>query len=1138
MVLAPYVEAESILLSGADWTLEEADVTGAKRIPARVPGNIQADLEAAHELAPLWRGAGDPRLAEVAKKDWWYRKSFVLPPTLRNKRLELVFDGVDYEYEVWLNGVQLGKGAGQFRRAKFDISQQTRPGEQNELAVRIKRMPVQLEHCFAASDMAMSGKGTPDFFVDCYAYMLKVLNDLKSTTNLSYDWGVNIYTLGIWRDVRIEASGPVAIESVQVKTSSSGNTNALVDARLELDSLIRTNIKAFVRVEGHGVDQSVSLQARVKPGVNTIDLQINVKNPALWWPRGHGAQSLYHLYADIQDTASGEVLHRKTVRFGVRDIQWRQVEGAPADFPNPYRLMVNGRAVRMMGSSLIPPDLLFGRNNERAPHLLRLAAAAGMNTLRLWGGGVPLPPSFYEMADEQGIMLSQEFPLANTVPEANPVFLANLRATITDMVRELRNHPSIVEWVGGNEVPWPAGPDHPTLQMLKAVAEKEDNRIFRATDPIEGSKHSPWSFTPHTHYDYYNNIEVMRYGEFGTQTPANLEVLRREIPSSSLWPLNNTRDPVLVRKNVLQAAFSPLDWLHKPIIDAYFGPMEKLDDIVRAGQFIGAEGLRYAVDELRRKSARIGGIITWVFNESWPNGAGTFLIDYDGRTLMNYDFLRQALEPVTLSLRYSSNLYDPRAGVEAGLWLVSDLPAASGALQWSWLARDGRGRVLARDAGSTSIAPQEARELGKVSVSPLKEQQVEPIIIELRLTDSRQKILAERVHVFGADQPFHWPLDDFLQGSTTPGYAKSTSNHSPVRVLVVADCNDARYDDMAWYLKRFGIQLDVVRATSEAFTKIAPSAEEILQKYDVVWLSPGDDLRYATLGDRLGEASLATISAATKRGVGLLVEGGWMGYEEAGFSGTALEEVLPVTLLGPDTGKRGASGAVKIAKAGSPLLTGLFETSFPDIEGHNRVLPRKGAHVILKTADGDDLLLTHDTGTGRVLGYASSLVTTTWSSGTAADWGWGLRASTEYPFFIARLLTWVSGASDAAVSRISPTTLKRRSQGIQQTQLRVSAMPKKTNTDSDILELTVENRGDMTALFCSTHPVLEYRTDIIVTNNNVSVPPRESRVISIEQGQRGTSSRTLAEAGWSISCWNTEDKTVPAEARAAPSRSG
>src|SRR4051812_32791149 len=145
---------ETLLLSGSDWliraaatdeetpaNLKRSDEEASRWIPSVVPGNVQADLERNHVLQPLWYGAGDPRLADVAKTDWWYRKEFSISDGFQGKRLKLIFDGVDFECEVWLNTHHLGVCTGQFRRFAFDVEDFVKLDQKNTLEIRIRRMP-------------------------------------------------------------------------------------------------------------------------------------------------------------------------------------------------------------------------------------------------------------------------------------------------------------------------------------------------------------------------------------------------------------------------------------------------------------------------------------------------------------------------------------------------------------------------------------------------------------------------------------------------------------------------------------------------------------------------------------------------------------------------------------------------------------------------------------------------------------------------------------------------------------------------------------------------------------------------------------------------------------------------------------
>lgn len=809
----------TLSLSGSDWYIHEdaagdglargfplADAAGPGWIPARVPGNIQSDLEAAHELKPLWYGAGDTRLAEVAQKDWWYRRDFEVPDELAGARIKLIFDGVDYACEVWLNGQRLGANAGMFRRFGFDVADIIMPGAINHLAVKIERIPEELVHILSASDGAMSGGGEnypqewgPDFFVVGINQTRQLLKDLKSPTNYGWDWGVNVYTLGIWQDARLEASGDARIEWLGVRTELHDDfRRATLRLKLEIDSLSAMAAQVVIRVAGQGAALESIHSLTLAAGENEVNIALELDEPALWWPNGQGDQPLYWLEAQLLNARSGKLQHERSTRFGVREIRWEQVEGAPADFINPYQLVINGRRVRMIGSNLLPPDLLFGRMDERGPRLIQLAHQAGMNSLRVWGGGVFPSEAMLELADELGIMLSQEFPMSSCRPETDAVFLANLEATVSQLVKRYRNCACIIEWSGGNEMWWFQGDDHAALHLLERVVAENDDRLFRATCPIQGARHSPWHYDPETHYAHYDDEalldtgwrrgehKMMRYGEFGCHSLAHLEVWQREIPPADQWPHYDENNPVLIRKNLAQAVFTKEHWLLKSILDSQFGAIATLEALVKAGQYLGAHGLRYAVDALRRRGARIGGLATWVFNEPWPNGGGPYLVDYDGRPLMIYDFQIQALAPLSLSLKHESNLYDPAAGLDVELWLVSDAPTPTRDLRWRWLLRDATGQELARDEGGVSIEPLQAIHLGAVRSGALDEDSAGLLLVELQLHSSEGELLTERLHIFGSSAAAA-PLAGLIS-EAAPGLARTR--------LEVTDCRHEQAGDL------------------------------------------------------------------------------------------------------------------------------------------------------------------------------------------------------------------------------------------------------------------------------------------------------------------------------------------------------
>lgn len=797
---AALISETPLSLGGSDWWLQEdAAGVGIKKryfetsvtgwIPAQVPGNVQDDLERAHKLRPIFYGATDPNLYEVAQRDWWYRKDFRVPETFQGKTLTLVFDGVDERCEVWLNGSKIGGNAGMFRRFEFDITKLVRPGQTNQLAVWIARMPAELVPYIINSD----GPGEKDPFGP-FGFMTavnrtrEVLKDLKTPGNFSYDWAFNVWTLGVWKDVRLEATGPARIQWTRVESSVTKDfKSAVVNATLEIESQSEQPVRASFQISGQGATEASTVEAVLKPGTNFIAAAIPIKNPALWWPAGHGAQPLYRLEAKVV-SQNGEVSDSRAVRFGIRDIQWVHTEGAPTNFINRYQLVINGRKVRTIGTGLILPGVLPVRVSDHNLQLLHQAKASGMNTLRInGGGGGPLfNEAWYNLADELGIMIQWEFPIGNSTegrPETDDAFLRNLEISCRSMIKEIRNHPSIIEFGGGNEMEWDEASKHPALQVMRKVLAEETIGLFRATSPDLGGKHCPWDFdilggntgerweampnlgyvASYSHYNSFlqstkdGHTETMSYSEFGTCSPAHLEVWHREAPLASQWPLDDVDDPVLVRKNATRAVFSPEHWLVKKRIETVFGPLDNLPEVIAAGQYLGADGLRYTYDELRRRGLRMANITSHCYSEPHPNLAGSYLVDYSGRTLMNYDFLKQAMTPISLSLRIGDAFYKPSVGVEAELSIVSDAAEAIRGVRWSWLARDRQGKVFNRGSGAADLQPLQVQQLGKVNFKLPEAAAQGLVFVELRVEAADGKLLTERVQIFGergAKPPF------------------------------------------------------------------------------------------------------------------------------------------------------------------------------------------------------------------------------------------------------------------------------------------------------------------------------------------------------------------------------------------------
>jgi beta-mannosidase len=1055
----------TMLLSGSDWLIHAADGTALPNdtgwLSARVPGNIQSDLENRHLLDPLSYGAGDPRLEEVCQKDWWYKKNFIAPATVSGKRNVLVFDGVDYSCQVWLNGRLLGKNAGMFRRFEFDVTDIVLPGKNNVLAVKVDKIPDELLPYIVGSNGKNSGAGTDYYFLNGINKTRKTLKDLKTATNFGWDWGTNIWTLGIWKDVRFESTSASRIQWTRVRSElSDAYKTANISVMLNVNTSGNAGVgKLKLRLKGNGSDKATISNVSLREGDNVLTGTIRLQDPALWWPNGQGAQPLYTVESILQ-AGDGSILDSVSTRFGIRELTWGEVDDAPKNVPQdatkapglsrPNRLYVNGRAVRMLGCNLAPPNLYPGNIMENGPKLIQLAHDAHINTLRLNGAGLILPEKMFDLADELGIMLTAEIPLANSSPEQDSVFVNNLTATTRSIVRQIRNHPAIVEWSGGNEMAWWTGLDHKALNAIAKTIEEEDGRLFRATSPVQGGRHGKYFYLP-SNYSHYNDMSLtehwgkgimMRAAEYGAESPANLEVWQRDIPLPDRWPLTPETDggkPSLIRKNIFFAMGEEW-WLGKDVISALFGESKNLEQMIQAGQFLGAEGIRLASDALRRRGGKLGGMFTWVFNEPWSNGAGSFQVDHDGNPLMNYYFEKDALSPVAISLKYYSITYHGKKGIDTELWLTSDLPGTANNLSWQYTIRTSDGSVVGKGKGETSVAPLQAIKVKDIHIDPPKD--LGPVLVELKVTDGGSKVYSERVHVFGLDG-----VGSVLAGllNNSPGDTKNTGVSANVpQIQSAANAVNFAYT---------GNGASPAKASSVSGNGSFNAAFLNDGKYGMANASKGDTLH-----------SYFQIDLGRERNIGRYK----IGSDRTG------EYDKPL-------------GAIKIetsldAQTWAPAFD---YASFPDMPAYT---PRSTVEIL-------------------TVPTAARYVRVKVEEGVADEF----EAYAPLPHPPLALPA-------AKVEHLSNFIVP-----IRRTQLAVTSAMLPVKDGKESLEVVLKNTGKMTALFSSVQPLISHRNDLFFSNNFIIVPPGESRKIIVKAALPSPGGLTLAQTGWKIRSWNADD---------------
>lgn len=694
-----------------DLDLEHLQPPTLPAIPAMVPGDVQSDCLDAGILPDYRRDLRSRECEWTSHRDWVYWREFEAPAGDQSRVAVLRFEGVDYKCHVFLNGENLGTHEGTYQPFELDAARALRAG--------INRLVVVVEH--APTEPTVQGQ----------IGWTSTVRRWKPRFAYGWDWCTRLVPLGIVDDVWLILAGEGAISDVQAYPSTNPQERrATVGLRASLAAPEGRTLHLTAVL--HDPDGRPAAQTTVPvppagPGIQrTVEMILELDEIALWWPNGLGAQPLYRAELTLTDD-TGKTVDTRSFRIG-----FRSVRALPNDRTNgtdalPYVLEVNGERMFIKGWNWAPIDQLYGRpSTERYTHALKMARHANCNLLRVWGGGLLEREHFYNLCDEFGLLVWQEFPHSSSgidnEPPSDPEYLAYVEEQARSMVPRRRNHPSLVIWCGGNELmsaDWtPLSNAHPTLAVLRKVVEELDpERIYLPTSPsgpVFGADparkgemhdvHGNWKYLGNPeHYRFFNEIDPLLHSEFGCEGAANLSTLRRILSEENLWPPDGT-NPAWVHHGAW--------WLNREAVEALFGPMEDIATFVRASQWMQHEGLRYGLEASRRRKWRTSGAMPWQYNESWPNASGTYALDYFGRPKPAYWAARTAYAPLLISAKYDTIVAKAGEPYAAEVWLNLSGPGDAEVHAHARLADVATGSVLADLDASIRQAGAAVRHLG------------------------------------------------------------------------------------------------------------------------------------------------------------------------------------------------------------------------------------------------------------------------------------------------------------------------------------------------------------------------------------------------------------------------------------------
>ena len=629
-------------LSGA-WTLrlsgEQVPGTVAEAseagIPATVPGVVHTDLLAADLVPDPYLDTNETDLAWVSETAARYSRTFDATDLLAagHERVDLVAQGLDTVATVSVNGTRVGRTGNQHRSYRFDVTALLRAGG-NEVVV-------DLEAPLPAARASEERLGAMPLVGDALPY-----NALRTmASSFGWDWGPTLTTAGVWRPIGLEAWSTARLAAVVPRTTVGEDGAGTVELHVELQHA--SDAEVGLDVELAAPDATVVSATSSSPVDGWAVLSVDVADPALWWPRGHGDQPLYRVTVRLRQ--GGSVLGTWARDVGFRTAELVQEGDERPEEGTGFTFRVNGRDLWVKGANWIPDDAFPHRvGPDQYARGVRDATEAGMNMLRVWGGGVYEDDALYDLCDREGLLVWQDFAFACACYSEADEMREEVEAEARENVARLASHPSVVLWSGGNEniegyhhwgfaerlepgQAWGGGYYHDLLPRV--LAEVDPTRAYipsspynpvddaDPTNPDHGPVHS-WKVWFTLDYLRYRDAVPRFVAEFGFQAPPAWATLTAAVHDDPMTP---TSPGMAVHQKAIDGnAKLERGW------SGHLPEPQSIDDWHFTTQLGQARAITCAVTHFRSHAPRTSGYLLWQLNDCWP-AISWAVVDSGGR---------------------------------------------------------------------------------------------------------------------------------------------------------------------------------------------------------------------------------------------------------------------------------------------------------------------------------------------------------------------------------------------------------------------------------------------------------------------------------------------------------------------------
>jgi beta-mannosidase len=739
------------------WTISGADVTS---LPASVPGCVHTALLAGGRIEDPYLDENETKLAWIGHTSWEYSTTFT--PDLGAPRIDLVCAGLDTVATLSVNGVEIGRTANMHRSYRFDVRPLLTEGTNS--------LKIKFDSPYAYAEGVRESLGErPNAYAEPFNFIR------KQACNFGWDWGPTLVTSGIWQPIGLHSWSVARLAEVRPQVTVAPDGTGRVEVRVRLERAAEEPVTITASVAGRRASATVD-------GIEAL-LILTVDDPQLWWPRGFGSPSRYDLDVSLV-SATGDQLDSWSRKVGFRSVRVDTSGDA-------FTLHVNDTPIFVRGVNWIPDDVFADRIVvSRLRDRFVQAADANVNYLRVWGGGRYESEDFYDLADEMGFLVGQDFLFACAAyPEEEPL-RGEVEAEARENVVRLSSHPSLVMWTGNNENIWGHedwdwkaplagrtwGAGYYFELLPRIMAELDPSRFYWPGSPYSGAANrhpnDPAAGTTHI-WDVWNTDDYTKYAayrprfvaEFGFQAPPAYATLRRALSDNPLAP----DSPGMAHH---QKAIGGDQKLDRGLANHLPEPRD-FDDWHYLTQLNQARAVSFGIEHFRSLRPLCMGSIMWQLNDCWPVTSWA-AIDGDGRKKPLWYAMRDAYADrlLTLQPRTAAALVaggpDP---VPVGEVFTPDgAPALvavnDGVTPWIVAAtvtrRNLSGDVLAAAFLNATVAP------GSSVTIPL------PVDLTTPEDAARELLVAESgvertFFLFAEDKDIAWPAPSFTTDVTHEG---------------------------------------------------------------------------------------------------------------------------------------------------------------------------------------------------------------------------------------------------------------------------------------------------------------------------------------------------------------------------------